>query len=275
MVALIPTSRGRIAVREWRTRVRGGNPLLLIHGFMGSGESWGDTPGQLVSDFHVAAVDLPGHGDSDPWSEPYEIPEVARVLAEVQRKVFGAPAWWLGYSMGGRIALSAAVQDMGLLGLLAEGGSPGLADFEARMERVELDEDRAADLEARGLPAFVDDWLRLPLFKGLHDAPPHVLERARQIRVRQGQADMARWLREGGTGRQPSYWEELEAVRIPVRLLVGSRDRKFVDIGQRMAARLPDVTLSYADGAGHTVHLEAPSAWVQWIQQATGTATPT
>lgn len=276
MVALLPTSRGRVAVREWRPRPGGGGreserpvPLLLLHGFMGSMESWGDLPDQLLPRFHVAAVDLPGHGDSDPWSQPYEIPEVARVLGEVQRQLFGEPAWWLGYSMGARIALSAGVGGRGVRGVLLESGSPGLADVEDRLERIELDEARATELESRGLEAFVDDWLRLPLFRGLSRGPEHVRERARRIRMRQGEEEMARWLREGSTGRQPSYWEALGGVSVPVGVLVGGEDRKFVDIGRAMVARLPGATMARAEGVGHTVHLEDPESWVRWVRDAT------
>jgi 2-succinyl-6-hydroxy-2,4-cyclohexadiene-1-carboxylate synthase len=277
MVTLLPTSRGRVAVREWRPRSgsdsRGAErpvPLLLLHGFMGSMESWGDLPDRLLPRFHVVAVDLPGHGDSDPWSQPYEIPEVARVMGEVQRQLFGEAAWWLGYSMGARIALSAGVGGRGVRGVLLESGSPGLAGVEDRLERIELDEARAIELESGGLEAFVDDWLRLPLFSGLARGPVHVREGARRIRMRQGEEEMARWLREGSTGRQPPYWEALGGVSVPVGLLVGGEDRKFVDIARAMVARLPKATLAVAEGVGHTVHLEAPEAWVRWVLRLGG-----
>ena len=46
---------------------------------------------------------------------------------------------------------------------------------------------------------------------------------------------------------------------MPVLLVAGSLDAKFVHAAERMAGLLPDATLAVIDGAGHTVHLERPA----------------
>lgn len=253
-----------VRLREWG---REGSPLLLVHGFMGGAAEWGDLPQELPG-VHAVALDLPGHGESGGDAQPgrYTIPRVARELGALAQAVFGEPAWWLGYSMGGRIALAAAAEGIPMRGLLLEGASPGLREEGGRRVRREEDEARARTLEAQGMAAFVDRWLELPLFAGLHRLPREVRRAARDLRAGQDPERMAAWLRGGGTGIQPSYWDALPGMEIPVHLLVGEEDGKFSAVAEEMAADLPRCTVTRVPGAGHLPHLETPAAWVAWVR---------
>lgn len=247
-----------------------GPPLLLVHGFMGGAEEWGTLPARLASAARIAAVDLPGHGRSDGGTEPgrYAVPRIARELAAVQESLFGGPAWWLGYSMGGRIALAAASEGAPVRGLLLESASPGLEDPADRASRREQDEARARRLEEVGMERFVEEWLALPLFAGLAACPLEVREAARAVRAGQDEARMAAWLRGGGTGAQPSYWDALPRLDIPVRILTGASDTRFVDVAREMVRRLPRASVSIVPGCRHLPHLEAPERWVEWVLEA-------
>jgi pimeloyl-ACP methyl ester carboxylesterase len=59
---------------------------------------------------------------------------------------------------------------------------------------------------------------------------------------------------------------------MPVLLIAGALDTKFVDIAQQMHARIPTSTLSVIADAGHSVHLEKPEAVAReidnWLSQA-------
>ena len=57
----------------------------------------------------------------------------------------------------------------------------------------------------------------------------------------------------------------MAALRVPVLLMAGVRDPKFVEIARRMAAALPTARFEPVDGAGHAVHLERPGAWVELV----------
>lgn len=263
----VALSRGlTLRVREWG---RGGPPLLLVHGFLGSRVSWGDLPGRLEG-VHTVAVDLPGHGDSGGGEIPDEVtvPAVARRLAELQGAVFGGPAAWLGYSMGGRIALAAAAEGFPVQRLLLESAGPGLASGAERAERRRLDHERAERLEARGTESFVDEWLRMPLFEGLASLSPEARAAARAVRVAQDPVRMAAWLRGAGTGSQRDYRPDLPTLESPVHLIAGARDEKYVELGREMAAALPRAELTVVPRAGHTVHLEAPDVWLAWVRSA-------
>jgi 2-succinyl-6-hydroxy-2,4-cyclohexadiene-1-carboxylate synthase len=45
---------------------------------------------------------------------------------------------------------------------------------------------------------------------------------------------------------------------MPVLLVVGSRDDKYVDIAVRMEAAIPNARVEIIEGAGHACHLEQP-----------------
>jgi 2-succinyl-6-hydroxy-2,4-cyclohexadiene-1-carboxylate synthase len=182
--------------------------------------------------------------------------------------VFDGPAAWLGYSMGGRIALAGAAEGLPMRRLLLESAGPGLATAAERAERRRVDRERAERLQAQGMEAFVDDWLRMPLFAGLGALPSEVRLAARAVRAAQEPARMAAWLRGGGTGSQRDYRPDLPRISSPVHLIAGARDEKYVALAREMASALPLSDLTVVPGAGHSVHLEAPDAWLSWVRSA-------
>lgn len=263
----------RVRVRTWG---EGDHALFLLHGFMGSVDAWGGLAPALATGLRVVAVDLPGHGASDGGTNPdrYAIPRIADEMIELHRVVCGGPAWWLGYSMGGRIALAAAVRGAGMRGLLLESASPGIAEPGARAERRRLDEARAAHLEDGGIESFVDAWLAMPLFAGVAVLDRPAWETARAVRASQDPRRMAAWLRGGGAGNQPPYWDALPGIPCPVRLLTGARDTKFTALARRMADGLADATVTVIPGVGHLPHIEAPTRWVDWVRESLGPGRP-
>jgi len=245
----------------------GSVPLLLLHGFSGSSAAWG---GGLLHDLamrtgrRVIAVDLPGHGASDDPSDSrrYALPAVTRTLVEFLEALGFPRAVWSGYSMGGRIALGAAIlHPERVAGLVLESTSPGLPTDEEREERRESDEALASRIEDGGIEAFADYWSELPLFATHRRLPTEVRASIRQARLQNRPAALAACLRGMGTGSQPSFWEDLSGIQNPTLILVGDEDAKFAEIGRRMVRRVPTANLLEVLGAGHTVHLEKPVEW--------------
>ena len=84
-----------------------GAPLLiLVHGGFDHSRSFDDLARALRPDFHVLAVDLRGHGDSD-WSAEgnYTLNAQAEDLAELLRHLPVSRATLIGHSYGGRVVL--------------------------------------------------------------------------------------------------------------------------------------------------------------------------
>jgi 2-succinyl-6-hydroxy-2,4-cyclohexadiene-1-carboxylate synthase len=254
---------------EFHVEERGaGAPLVLLHGFTGSSESWWPVMDQLAGHRRVIAVDLVGHGRSD---APNDSGRYAFELALDDLAVIAASrglgrATWLGYSMGGRLALGLAAQYPALVSaLILESASPGLADAAERARRRNDDGNLARRIEEDGVEAFVAEWERLPLWDSQQSLPATTRERQRALRLANRAAGLAKSLRGMGHGAQPSLWERLTEIEAPTLLVAGSLDHKFVGIARRMAEAMPDATLAVAPHAGHTVHLESPEYFAERV----------
>jgi len=247
-----------------------GEPLLLIHGFTGSIQSWGqDLISGLVQAHQLVAVDLVGHGESDVSSDPqrYRVDEMLADLTQVLDALSIERARWLGYSMGGRIALAGAVRNPDRVSrLILESASPGLEEEKERKARRRADEALAEGILRGGMEAFVDHWMGLPLFATQGKLPQEVITRTRERKLRNAPEALAACLRGLGTGAQPSFWGALSGMTIPTLLLAGEEDRKFTEVSQRMARELPVSTLRLIPRAGHTIHLENPFAWLAAVR---------
>jgi len=227
--------------------------LVLLHGFTQTGRSWQPVRHALAARYRALAPDLPGHGalaERRPGSFA-ACDAYLRVLAE-------DPIVLAGYSMGGRIALHAALSlGARVRRLVLIGASPGIADPAERAARAAADAALAERIEAIGVEAFVREWGAQLLFAGM---PRGIAESAEQDRLRNGAPGLAAALRGLGTGVMPSLWERLAELEPPVELVVGERDVKFRAIAERMEPLLRDARLHVVAGAGHAVHLEAPDA---------------
>lgn len=84
----------------------GGKPtLLLVHGFQGDKRSWIPYIKRLNKQFHIIALDLPGHGGTDvPRSLKYDLESQAQFLEIFVRKLGLDSFHLMGISMGGGIA---------------------------------------------------------------------------------------------------------------------------------------------------------------------------
>jgi 2-succinyl-6-hydroxy-2,4-cyclohexadiene-1-carboxylate synthase len=226
--------------------------VVLLHGFTQTRRSWRRTVQALGGRYRALAPDLPGHGQAADRVASFDAcTAYVRALAPERFEL-------AGYSMGGRVALHAALtlrEQIDRLVLI--GASPGLADPAERAARRAADDALAARLEAIGVEEFAREWAAQPLFAG---QPERVAAAAHADRLRNTPEGLAAALRGLGTGVMEPLWDRLPELALPVTLLVGERDEKFRAIAERMAERLPDARVVVIDGAGHAAHLEAPQA---------------
>jgi 2-succinyl-6-hydroxy-2,4-cyclohexadiene-1-carboxylate synthase len=232
-------------------------PVVLVHGFTGDTTTWERFAEAWLAAggaHSLLAVDLPGHGLS-PRLRQYSLPDAA------ERLVAALPArcHLLGYSMGGRVALQAALTaPAGLLTLTLIGASPGLPDPEARRARAAADEALARRLLTEPFEAWVDAWMAQPLFATQAGLPADLRAAARVQRLANDPADLAAALVGMGTGAMAPLHERLGALRVPALLVAGELDPKFTALAREMARRIPDATVAVVPGVGHAVQMEAP-----------------
>jgi 2-succinyl-6-hydroxy-2,4-cyclohexadiene-1-carboxylate synthase len=239
-----------------------GPPLVLLHGFTGNAASWARHVDTYASEFTCVTVDLPGHGETAAPADParYAMERVVEDLALLSARLGFARAAWLGYSMGGRLALGVGVLAPDVVGArVLEGAAPGLSDAAVRAARVASDEALAVRLEREGIVPFIDFWERLPLFATQERLPAERREALRRQRLTNNPLGLANSLRGMGQGAQPALRERLGAVRVPVLLIAGEEDTKFRALAAEMAEALPAARCALIPGAGHAAHFERPA----------------
>jgi 2-succinyl-6-hydroxy-2,4-cyclohexadiene-1-carboxylate synthase len=237
------------------TQGRGAPRLVLVHGFTQTGRSWHTVAADLAGDHEVVVVDAPGHGASPVAGD---FTAGAEAIAEA-----GGPGVYIGYSMGARYCLAAGLARPDVvLGLVLLGVNPGIEDAAERTARRAGDDALADRIERDGVDTFLVTWLAQPLFASLPPDAADVADRRRNTA-----AGLAASLRTAGTGVQPVLWDRAAGLGVPVLVLAGDRDDKFVAIGRRFAAQVGEVAcFDTIAEAGHAAHLEQPVAFVAAVR---------
>ncbi len=249
---------------------------LVLHGFSGCAAAMDGITGPLAEHLDVVAADLAGHGANTAVDDRgCTVDGMASAVADRIEAIAdaGGPCHLIGYSLGGRVALTAAVRRPELIGSLSVlSASPGLADHEARQERAELDDRRALELAADP-QRFFDDWLNAPLFAGLKRLGERWRDESLAQRLANDPAAMARVLRLASPGRMRYLSPELlSRVTAPAAVVTGADDSAYCRIGAELAASLPCGRHTVVPEAGHAVHAEAPEAVVAAILEVIAAA---
>jgi 2-succinyl-6-hydroxy-2,4-cyclohexadiene-1-carboxylate synthase len=222
--------------------------LVFVHGFTQTSNSWKPIAARFAADgYESIVVDAPGHGAS------------ANVRADLRRGADMLTALcgdgvYVGYSLGGRLCMHAALMYPHLVrGLAVVGASPGVADETERAARRAADNKLADHIVDVGVEAFLQEWLAQPLFAGLQLDDDQVADRLQNTAE-----GLANSLRHAGAGAQGSLWPRLREINMPVLTIAGELDLKFVAIARQIAASVPEGTSIEVAGAGHAAHIQEP-----------------
>lgn len=237
-------------------RVTGeGEPLILLHGFTGSMLTWKYMVKQWRHQFQIITIDLPGHGKTH-IKNPKSMKDFCDDLIKLFDYLKIKSAHIVGYSMGGRIALSFYnYYPEAVASLVLESASPGLKTDDERQDRIKKDA-KVAEKIKTDFTEFVNFWESIPLFTShehLSDEAKRDLRDERLMQTPQGLIDS---LTHMGTGVQPSWWKSLVEITVPVLLITGVLDDKFVKINTEMAKMIPKNRLEVISDSGHTPHIE-------------------
>jgi 2-succinyl-6-hydroxy-2,4-cyclohexadiene-1-carboxylate synthase len=228
--------------------------LVLLHGFGGTHRAWDPVLPELDPErYNPIVPDLRGHGtkaDVRPISFAGCVDDV--LAAAPDRFAL------CGYSMGGRIAQKvalAAPERVERLVLVAT--SAGIADPEARAARIAEDRALADEVQDMTVERFVARWQAQPIFAG---TPPEAARFWGEDLARNDPSALAEALRTIGGGAMEPFWDRLRELTMPVRVIVGSRDEKFVRFArEEYAVRIPHAEVDVVEGAGHGLPREAPA----------------
>ena len=84
-----------------------GEPLVILHGLLGTARNWGMIAKELGKSWRVFAVDMPNHGAS-PWCDRMDYPFMAEQVGDWIAERF-PNAIVMGHSMGGKAAMTLAL----------------------------------------------------------------------------------------------------------------------------------------------------------------------
>ena len=182
--------------------------VLFIPGFMQRGDAWRPVAELLGERYPSTLLDHREHSLSG------RLGEIAAA---------GEGAVLVGYSLGGRLALRAAIADPARYrGLITVGATAGLDDPAQRSARAEADERLAAWMEAAPIEDIVALWERQPLFADQAEA---LVERQRAGRLSHDPRELAMMLRTAGQGVLEPVWGELLTLELPLLAVAGRATR--------------------------------------------------
>lgn len=224
--------------------------IVLLHGFAGTRHTWDPVVSELGERYRPVALDLRG-------SRGFE-----GCVGDVLDAAPGRFAL-CGYSMGGRIAQHVALAaPERITHLTLVSTTAGIEDEAQRAERRAADEALAEFAELEGVAAFAGRWQDQLLFAG---TAPEAARRQREDILRCEPAEIAATLRTVGTGTMEPLWDRLTTLDLPTTVVVGERDKKFVELAKRLVATLPQARLVVLPGAGHGIPREAPQALAELL----------
>jgi 2-succinyl-6-hydroxy-2,4-cyclohexadiene-1-carboxylate synthase len=221
----------------------GVNPLVaFLPGFAQRADAWASVADRVGQKYRSLPIDF------STWTFDGRLREIADRVDDGDVVV--------GYSMGGRLALKAALRRHDKFGaLVLVGTSAGIEDDAARAERRAADEELANWIEQHTIEEFAERWEAQPVFAS---QSPELVSAQRPGRLAHEPEQLARLLRSAGQGMFEPVWHELERIDCPVLAVAGELDTKYADASFRIAERVKHGRARLVAGAGHAPQLERP-----------------
>lgn len=242
-------SRARLNGIEIDYEVSGnGGPVLLSHGYSATRRMWDGQHRALEDRYQVISWSMRGHGQTESPADPSKysadltVADMAALLRHlgVQRAVIG------GLSLGGVASLGFYMEhpEMTRALVICDSG-PGYRNAEARAAWNQRAQERAAELEARGLDALSGRSREMREAMGEHRSAQGLAHAARGMLAQEGSRLI----------------DGLPSVKVPTLIIVGDKDQPFLVPCEYMAKKIPGARLEVIAGAGHSSNLDQPEAF--------------
>lgn len=255
-----------------------GKTLLMVHGLGGYMKNWEQNIDALSEEYHCVVIDLPGYWSSavkEAWqSDDYMEFFARQLIAFIQQKELEEPVL-MGHSMGGQVAIVAALKAPELFSKLILAAPAGIETFRPQQAamlkqisqpEVMMKQEEPAIRQAfainfyqqpEGLEAMIQDrlWLKeTPYFKSYCQIVSNGVKGMLNHPVR----------------------ENLAQLEVPTLIIYGTEDRlipnKYLHpdlstkaIAQAAADEIPNAELVLIPEAGHLLQYERPEAFNQAV----------
>ncbi len=245
----------------------GGRPLMLVHGFTGAKEDFGDFLAALAErGWHVVAPDLRGHGASDKPTEEsaYTLPIFSGDVLALADTLGWTRFTLLGHSMGGMVAqhmLLAAPDRIEALILMdtAHGRLEGVLDAATIDRAIAFIRSNGIEAWKQMMESQADRGLSTPADLRVRAERPGYVEFGERKLLAASPAMVASVL--GQFATVDDRLELLAAHTTPTLVIVGEQDAPFVGPSERMADVMPGASLAVIPDGGHSPQFESPDAW--------------
>lgn len=239
-----------------------GVPVVLLHGFSDTKDSFVDVARALTRERRVILPDLPGFSDaSQHVDHRYTVPSIAALLVEALGELAPAGAHLVGNSLGGAVAAYIGLEHPGWVRSLTLIGAAGvrMPVASALQRHIEAGHNPFVVRSEEEYPAFLRFVLeRVPPLPG-----PVARRMARDFVARRPMNEkiLAELLED-----ELDLTERLAEIEVPTMLLWGDRDR-LIDLsaGKVFHRRIPQARLVVMHGIGHCPQVEAPGATARRI----------
>lgn len=241
-----------------------GTPAVLIHGFGGDLDNWTLAMGPLSEERPVYAIELPGHGQSEKRVPDPSAGGLAKVVLAAMDALDIPKAHLVGHSLGGAVALAAALAAPGKvasLSLICSAGVPGSKVNPAYLDGF-IDARRARDLQPVAEMLFANASL----------ATKDLVETLSRYKRIDGVEEALQSLRNSmvETGDLAAVGARLGEVTAPL-LVIATKADQIVSAPDEKA--LPSqATLVWIENAGHLPQIENASATVAALKGIMGDA---
>ncbi len=231
-----------------------GTCLVLLHGYLETGEIWDSFSRLLLKDYRVIVPDLPGHGNSGTWGTMHSMDDLAGAIRAVMEAEGLDKIFLVGHSMGGYVVMAFA--DLFPEKLL--GYSLFHSTCFADNEEKQANREREISLVLCGkkrqiilvnIPkAFSSDNM---------NRMPEEIERARRIAL--GNSDQGIIALLQGMKKRPDRSAVLENQKLPLLLIGGMKDNYIpLEVFDRLEAMAPHARVLRLEESGHMGFIEEP-----------------
>lgn len=250
-----------------------GPPLVLLHGITLQADVW-HRQWALADEARVIAIDLRGHGGSEPGRCGTTIEANAEDLAFLLDALDLEGAVIAGHSMGGMVLgrfiadhlvaddPGEAAHRVGGVGFISTAGrSPvGLANDLLRLLASPVQRHAVANPDlARRVVSIPDNDLGQVMVRSVFGKRPDLRD-VRETAHGFDSLEVSRFFETAPSILEHDVLDALTRCRLPAAVIVGSRDPLTpVRESRRLVSALPAASLEIVDGAGHQLMLERPA----------------
>lgn len=242
-----------------------GELIIFIHGFMGDSSDWNIVKKSFEKNYHILAVDLPGHGKSDLPSTPYTFTSIAENIRQKIKK-YKKSSYISGYSLGGRVALYCLDLFPELIrGIILESSHPGITSKKEKKERYGQDIKMLQQVKSNEeLKLFLCQWYSSSIFKNINKHKNYfsMINKKTNNNI----TNLKKSLKYLSLGIQRDFWPLLKRTNIPILFLSGELDLKYSEIGKNLSNINHKIIELNIKNASHNIHFTHSEKYISEIE---------